>query len=108
MTIEPGDIRWFRFSKPDKRRPVLVLVRPELLPSRSLIPVIPLSTQARGLDWEMRLGPADGLRSECVLKPEWVRSVERHRLGSLIATLPEPRWPDVRAAVLSAFGLDRS
>ena len=49
--IQRGDIRWFRFAVPDKRRPVLVLGRPEVLPSLSQVPVIPLSTQIRGLRW---------------------------------------------------------
>ena len=47
--IERGDIRWFRFSAPDKRRPVLVLGRPDVLPSLSQVPVIPLSSQIRVL-----------------------------------------------------------
>lgn len=47
-----GDIRWFRFSAPDKRRPVLVLGNDGALPSFSQVPVVPLSTQARGLSWE--------------------------------------------------------
>jgi mRNA-degrading endonuclease toxin of MazEF toxin-antitoxin module len=38
--IERGDVRWFRFSAPDKRRPVLVLGRADVLPSLSQIPVI--------------------------------------------------------------------
>jgi mRNA-degrading endonuclease toxin of MazEF toxin-antitoxin module len=47
--IHRGDIRWFRFQIPDKRRPVLVLGRDDLLPTLSQIPVIPLSSQTRGL-----------------------------------------------------------
>jgi hypothetical protein len=43
--IRPGEIRWFRFAHPDKRRPVLVVGREDLLPAWSLVPVIPLSTQ---------------------------------------------------------------
>lgn len=31
--IVRGDIRWFRFEAPDKRRPVLVLGRDDVLPS---------------------------------------------------------------------------
>ncbi len=34
--IGRGQIRWFRFASPDKRRPVLVLGRDDLLPSLSL------------------------------------------------------------------------
>jgi len=86
--IARGDIRWFRFASPDKRRPVLVLGLPEALPSLSQIPVVPISTQIRGLPWEVPLGPEDGLPSHCVLKPEWIRIVERAHLGQLIAQYP--------------------
>jgi mRNA interferase MazF len=103
--IQRGDIRWFRFSTPDKRRPVLVLGRPEILPSLSQVPVIPLSTQVRGLRWEVSLGTADGLPSACVLKPEWIRIVERAWLGPLVARFPEARWGEVRSALLDILGL---
>jgi mRNA-degrading endonuclease toxin of MazEF toxin-antitoxin module len=104
--IARGDIRWFRFGVPDKRRPVLVLGRPDILPSLSQVPVIPLSTQARGLAWEVALTEADGVPSACVVKPEWIRIVERAYLGPWIAALPAARWPEVRRALLDVLGLD--
>ena len=104
--IHRGDIRWFRFQAPDKRRPVLVLGRDDTLPSLSQIPVIPLSGQTRGLSWEVRLTPQDGVLTECVLKPEWIRSVDRALIGPYIASLPEQRWPEVRAALLAALGFE--
>jgi mRNA interferase MazF len=57
--IVRGDIRWFRFASPDKRRPVFVLGRSQVLDSLSQIPLIPISTQIRGLSWEVALGPTD-------------------------------------------------
>ena len=103
--IQRGDIRWFRFSSPDKRRPVLVLGREDILPSLSQIPVIPLSTQVRSLSWEVALTTEEGLPSPCVLKPEWMRSVERSFLGPWIAAFPANRWPEVRTALLDVLGL---
>ncbi len=103
--IRRGDIRWFRFDAPDKRRPILVLGRDDVLPSLSQIPVIPMSTVTRGLSWEITLGEADGLPSACVLKPEWIRIVDRTLLGALIARLPDDRWPSIRAALLDVLGL---
>jgi mRNA interferase MazF len=103
--MQRGDIRWFRFSAPDKRRPVLVLGNDAALPLLSQVPVIPISTMARGLPWEVVLTPEDGMPTECVLKPEWIRSVERTMLGPMIGRLREARWPEVRAAVLLALGL---
>ncbi len=102
--IARGDIRWFRFGTPDKRRPILVLGRPDLLPSLSQVPVLPLSTQARGLAREVLLTEADGVPSPCVVKPEWIRIVERGHVGPWIGTLPEARWPEVRRALLDVLG----
>jgi mRNA interferase MazF len=104
--IARGDIRWFRFGAPDKRRPVLVLGRPDILPSLSQVPVVPLSTQARGLAWEVALTEADGVPTPCVVKPEWIRIVEREHLGPWIAALPEGRWPEIRRALLDVLGFD--
>jgi mRNA-degrading endonuclease toxin of MazEF toxin-antitoxin module len=104
--IARGDIRWFRFGVPDKRRPVLVLGKPDVLPSLNQVPVIPLSTQARGLAWEVTLTEADGVPTACVVKPEWIRIVDRASLGPLVATLPEARWSDIRAALLDVLGFE--
>lgn len=104
--IRRGEVRWFRFTRPDKRRPVLVLGRDHLLPSLSQIPVIPLSTQARGLPWEVELRPTEGLPGLCYLKPEWICAVERTALGPWIADFPAGRWGEVRVALLQFLGLD--
>jgi mRNA interferase MazF len=104
--IRRGDIRWFRFSSPDKRRPVVVLGLEEILPSLSQIPVIPISSQIRGLPWEVALSPDDGIPNACVLKPEWIRSVESSLLGPWIAAFPAQRWPEVRTALLNVLGFE--
>lgn len=81
-----------------------MLGRDDVLPALAQIPVIPLSTQARGLACEVQLTEADGVPSACVLKVEWIRIVDRGHLGPLIATLPEARWVEVRAALLDVLG----
>ena len=103
--IDRGDIRWFRFEAPDKRRPVLVLGRDDILPMLTQIPVIPISTQIRGLRWEVRLSVIDGLPTDCVLKPEWIKSVDRAAIGPWIGTLPVGRWHEVTTALLHVLGL---
>jgi mRNA interferase MazF len=105
--IQRGDIRWFRFDAPDKRRRVLVLGRSDVLGSFSQIPVIPLSTQVRGLPWEVALSVDEGLPSASVLKPEWIRIVERHHLGPRITGFPEARWNELRNALLNVLGFEK-
>ena len=103
--IEPGDIRWFQFKFPDKWRPVLVLGRAEVLASLSRVPIIPLSGQIRGLEWEVVLRPEEGVPEVCTLKPEWIATVERRDIGPRLARFPETRWPEVTAALLAVLGL---
>ena len=69
-------------------------------------PSSPLSTQARGLEWEVALTQEDSLPTACVLKPEWIRAVERTYLGPRIGGLPDERWMEVRTALLKVLGLD--
>jgi mRNA interferase MazF len=106
--IERGDIRWFRFEAPDKRRPVLVLGREDVLPALAQVPVIPLSTQVRGLRWEVKLSTSDGLPNDCVLKPEWIKAVDRASLGPWIAAFPQARWGEVATALFDVLGLSLS
>jgi len=86
--LRRGDVRWYRFPSPDKRRPVLVLGRDSLLRSVSDLPVIPFSTQIRGLPWEVVLRPDEGLGVAATLKPEWIRSVATQDLGPWICSFP--------------------
>jgi hypothetical protein len=39
-------------------------------------------------------------------KPEWIRIVERAYLGPWIATIPDARWPEIRAALLDVLGFE--
>lgn len=104
--IEPGDIRWFRFRSPDKRRPVLVLGRHDCVGAFSALPVIPISSQIRGLSWEVVLRPGvDGVPELCTLKPEWIANVQRTEIGSRIGVFPESRWTEVSVALLDVLGL---
>jgi mRNA interferase MazF len=105
---ERGDIRWFRFARPDKRRPVLVLGRPELIPALSQIVVVPFSTMIRGLKGEVVLDERDGMAVRCTLKVEWIRAVDPGTIGAYITTFPTERWSQVRDAVLHVLGLDEA
>lgn len=104
--LKRGEIRWYRFASPDKRRPVLILGRNSLLQAASEVPVIPFSTQIRGLPWEVVLGSDEGLGVSCTLKPEWIRSIAVRELGPWICGFPAGRWPEVQAALIGALGLD--
>jgi mRNA interferase MazF len=104
--VTRGEIRWYTFRVPDKRRPVLVLSRPEVVAQLNEIIVVPATRTIRGLTTEVVLTPDDGMPVTCVLNFDHVASAQCDRVGALICTLPEARWPEVRRALLDACGFE--
>ena len=99
-----GDIRWYRFAKPDKKRPVLVLTRGPALEFLGEVTVAPITTTVRDIPSEVVLDSEDGVPGRCAVNLDHVQTVSRVKLGGLITALPPFRWPEVEAAVLFALG----
>lgn len=102
--VNRGEIRWYTFRQPDKRRPVLLLTRAEVIDRLSEIIVAPATRTIRGLATEVLLTPEDGMPVACALNFDHVSLARRERLGPAIATLPEARWVEVERALLVACG----
>ena len=101
-----GEIRWYTFRLPDKRRPVLVLTRNEVVGHLNEIIVVPTTRTIRGLKTEVLLSPDDGMPVVCALNFDHVSLAQRDRIGSVLCSLPESRWPEVRRALLLACGFE--
>ena len=101
--MKRGEIRWYRFRKPDKKRPVLILTRSAALEYLNEITVAPLTTTIRDIPTEILLTTADGLLQECCINEDHIQTVSKSRIGSLIATLNEQKLIQVREAVLFAL-----
>lgn len=54
-----GEIRWYTFALPDKRRPVLLLARDAVLPSLNEVIVVPATRTIRGIETEVVLTEDD-------------------------------------------------
>ncbi|MGH9464289.1 MAG: type II toxin-antitoxin system PemK/MazF family toxin [Thermoanaerobaculia bacterium] len=99
-----GEVRWYRFSRPDKRRPVLILTRDSVLDYLGEVTVAPITTTVRGVPSEVPLGPADGMPRECAANLDHLQTVAKNRIGALLTALPSPRMEEVRSALLFALG----
>ena len=53
-----GEIRWYTFRLPDKRRPVMILTRNEVIGNLNELIVVPVTRTVRGLATELVLAPA--------------------------------------------------
>ena len=102
-----GEIRWYTFRLPDKRRPVLVLTRDEVIDHLNEIIVAPVTRTIRGLRTEVLLTEEDGMPIGCAVNFDHRSLGQRDRFGAVLCTLPEQRWPEVRSALLLACGFDR-
>lgn len=100
-----GEIRWYRFAPPDKRRPVLVLTRNAIIPSLGEVTVAPITTNERGIPSEVGLSAEDGLPRDCVVNCDHLQTVQKARLGATLASLPAGKMRDVSRAVRFALDL---
>lgn len=103
--VRRGEVRWYRFPRPDKQRPVLVLTRDSVLEYLGEATVAPLTRTVRGIPSEVALGREDGLPEACAVNLDHVQTVAQGRLGALITTLPARRMAEVRDALLFALDL---
>lgn len=99
-----GEIRWYTFAAPDKRRSVLLLTRTSVIDVINEIVVAPATRTIRGLATEVLLSNADGMPESCALNFDHVTLVQRTKLGAVITDLPPTRWPEVEQALLVACG----
>lgn len=98
-----GEIRWHTFRSPDKRRPVLILTRNEVIDHLNEFIVVPATRTIRGLTTEVVL-TADGMPTACALNFDHVALAQRSRIGAVLCSLPETRWLEVRRALITARG----
>ena len=65
--MKRGEIRWYTFRVPDKRQPVLVLTRDDVIDHLNEIIVVPATRTIRGLTTEVVLTAEDGMPAACAL-----------------------------------------
>ncbi|MCY3022417.1 MAG: type II toxin-antitoxin system PemK/MazF family toxin [Planctomycetota bacterium] len=100
-----GEVCWYKFPHPDKRRPVVILTRDSALEFLHEVTVAPVTTTIRDIPTEVLLTRADGLPTDCAVNLDHIQTVSRSRLGPLIATLRPEKMAALRAALLFALGL---
>ena len=102
--MKRGEVRWYRFKAPDKRRPVLILTRDAILDHLSEVTVAPITSTVRDIPTEVVLGPSDGMPRTCAINLDHVQTVAKARVGGRITVLEPRRMNEVRTALLFALG----
>jgi mRNA interferase MazF len=106
--MKRGEVRWYTFEIPDKRRPVVVLTRTSALSFLTGITIAPITSTVRDIPTEVFLTPEeDGVLAPCAANLDNVQTVPKHKIGALIATLSSERMVEVEQALAFALGFSR-
>jgi mRNA interferase MazF len=102
--VNRGEIWQYRFKAPDKRRPVLVLSRQEVIPLLHTVMVAPITSTRRGAPSEVPVGANEGLKHESAVNLDHVQTIERARLVSFVGALDTAQMRHVCRALALATG----
>jgi mRNA interferase MazF len=102
--VNRGEIWLFDFGAPDKRRPVLILSRQQIIPHLHTILVAPITSTMRGAPSEVPVGVEEGLKHDSVVNLDGVQSVVPSRLTRFIGTVSGEKMAQVCSALVIATG----
>ncbi len=101
-----GEIWQFAFPSPNRRRPVLVLTRAEVIGHLHGVTVAPVTTTIRGIPSEVVVGPESGLKTRSAINLDNLATVPKDGLRSFVGTVTPAVLSQVRQALLFALGFD--
>ena len=101
-----GDVCWYTFKAPDKRRPVLILTRDSAIEVLHSVTVAPITRTIRSIPTEVVLTVDDGLPDTCAANFDNLQTVAKSQIGDRIAHLTARKMKDVVAAVSFALEFD--
>ena len=103
-----GEVRWYTFKAPDKRRPVVILTRDSAISFLTGILVAPITSTVRDIPSEVSLTPdEDGVLSPSAVNLDNIQTVDKRKLGlSPLTKLSAERMGEVDNAICFALGVD--
>ena len=90
--MQRGEVRWYRFGRPDKRRPVVILTRDSILTYLGEVTVAPVTTTIRDIPSEVLLSAVDGMPSDCAINLDYIQTVSKGKVVSLLQPSLWRKW----------------
>ena len=103
--MKRGEIRWYTFKAPDKKRPVLILTRDSVLEYLGEVTVAPITSTVRDIPSEVFLSKQDGMTKDCAINFDHIQTVSKGKVESLITTLSADKLEQVWEAIQFALDL---
>ena len=99
VVTPPGD--------PRARRVYVIVSRQQLLDSSySTVVCVPVYSAASGLETEVRIGPAEGLKHDSCIRCDEVTSIPRSALRQFVGSLNSDRLQALNQALVRALDLN--
>lgn len=104
--MKRGEVRWYQFQSPDKRRPVLILTRDSAIPYLTGVTVAPLKSTVRNIPSEVFLSAEDdGVLGPYAVNLDTIQTVSKQKIEGLLTTLRRERMDEVELALAFALGM---
>jgi mRNA interferase MazF len=103
--MKRGEVRWYKFKQPDKKRPVVILTRNSVLEYLGEVTVAPITSTIRDIPSEVLLSHQDGMHNECAINCDHIQTVSKSNIGSLVTTLSKEKVGEICNAISFALNL---
>ena len=77
--MQRGEVRWYTFAAPDKRRPVVILTRDVVLAYLGEVTVAPVTSIIRDIPSEVLLSTFDGMPRDCAINLDHIQTVSKYK-----------------------------
>jgi len=100
-----GEVRWYKFKHPDKKRPVVILTRNSILEYLGEVTIAPVTSTIRDIPSEVLLSQRDGMYNDCAVNCDHIQTVSKSNIGSMITSLSKEKLSEIRDAINFALNL---
>ncbi len=103
--MKRGEVRWYKFKHPDKKRPVVILTRNSILEYLGEVTIAPVTSTIRDIPSEVLLSSRDGMHNDCAINCDHIQTVSKSKVGSMITSLSKEKLSEIRDAINFALNL---
>ena len=103
--MKRGEIRWYKFTRPDKKRPVLIITRDSILEYLDEVTIAPITSTVRNIPSEVFISKHEGMPRDCAINCDHIQTVAKGKIGVLISALLPDKMKEVRKAIAFALSL---
>ena len=103
--MKRGEVRWYKFNAPDKKRHVVILTRNSILEYMNEVTIAPITSTVRNIPSEVFLSKQDGMLNDCAINCDHLQTVSKSKIGSVITTLSKEKLIEIHKAIYFSLSL---